>query len=424
MSFVTKTPAEFEAMSEYQKEKYLDEKAKHEQAVIKELAEKSAKEAIEAQKEELEKANQSLIAELTKANDAKLAEFAEKHALQLDDMQKALNRAKVGEINERMKGMSEHIIEKLSTPEGETMVKSFLRGKREGLNLEVDSDSLKAMVTPTGGVAPQFAPIVGGGFDDIQARTVIPVLPTIADIINFIELTPTNATPGFGTVGAGEQKPTLEYDSEVKQSYVRKIAGLLDIADEMMDDVVGFRAWLAYELPKAYLDAESYQIFKGDGAGTNLIGLWYQADPQTLPLGTVTSSSNTIDKICAGITEIRLNKRGTSAVFISPVEWMEILINKDNEDAYTYPIVLRADGVMTIGGVPIYWSNVFNEGEGLVGDFSRGCAIYQRKEMTVAYSSEHKDNFGKNIVTVRLEGRIALVITYPDAFLKLFNTTS
>jgi len=114
-------------------------------------------------------------------------------------------------------------------------------------------------------------------------------------------------------------------------------------------------------------------------------------------------------------------KRATSAVVLSPVQWMEILINKGNTEEYTYPIVLRADGVMTIGGIPIYWSNVFNENEGLVGDFARGAAIFQRKAMEIAYSSEHKDNFGKNIVTIRLEGRVALVIRFPEAFKRLFT---
>lgn len=40
--FIKKTPAEFEALSEYQKEKYLDEKAQHEAKQAKETAETTA----------------------------------------------------------------------------------------------------------------------------------------------------------------------------------------------------------------------------------------------------------------------------------------------------------------------------------------------------------------------------------------------
>lgn len=418
MEFKYKSPAEFEALSEYQKEKYLDDKLKHEAKLADERAEKAAKTAVEAIKADLETAADDKIKGLTEANKKALKELAEKYDQDLEKLQASLKAAKIGEINERLKGASEFILEKLSTEEGEAFLKSFIKGKK--FEFEI---SEKAMLKPVGGVAPQFTDIVGPGHDENHARDLIPVFPTISDLIKFIQFT-VDPDAGFGYTAEGAQKPDLGYDATVQQAIVQKIAGLLDISDEMLDDTVGFRAWIAYELPKAYLDFEDYQIYKGVGGNDAILGLWTQADPQTLPLGSVTQASNTIDKVMAGITEIRMLRRGTSAAVVSPVEWMEILINKGNTDEYTYPIILRADGVMTIGGIPIYWSNCFLENEGLVGDFARGAAIFQRKGMEIAYSSEHKDNFGKNMVTVRLEGRIALVIRMPEAFKKLFTATT
>ena len=419
MSFVKKTPSEFEALSEYQKEKYLDEKSAYEQGLIKEQAEKSAKEAIEAMKEELKAEREAELKGITDANAAALKELADKYELDLAEVTKTLNRAKVGEVNDRAKGVSDFIIEKLSTEEGEGLLKGFFKGRK--LEMEVEE---KAMLKPTGGVAPQFTSVTGPGHDEFHARDIIPVFPTISDVIKFVQFTVDPDADGYGYTAEGGQKPDLGYDSAVEQALVQKIAGLLDVSDEMLEDLVGFRAWIAYELPKAYLDFEDYQIYKGAGGNTAILGLWTQADFQTLPLGSVTSASNAIDKVMAGITEVRMLKRATSAVVLSPVQWMEILINKGNTDEYTYPIILRSDGVMTIGGIPIYWSNVFNENEGLVGDFARGAAIFQRKAMEIAYSSEHKDNFGKNIVTIRLEGRVALVIRFPEAFKRLFTAVT
>lgn len=418
MKFIKKTPAEFEALSEYQKEKYLDEKSAHEADLIKTQAEEAAKAAIEAMKEGLKAERDAELKVVTYANDAALKALAEKHQLDLDEVKATLKRAKVGELEERMKGVSEFIVEKLSTEEGEGLLKGFFKGKK--LEMEV---SEKAMVKPAGGVAPQFTTIVGPGHDEFHARDLIPVFPTISDVIKFVQFA-VDPTKGYNYVAEGQTKPDLGYTSTVEQAIVQKIAGLLDISDEMMDDLVGFRSWIAYELPKAYLDYEDYQMYKGAGGQTAILGLWTQADFQTLPLGSVTLQSNTIDKVMAGITEIRMLKRGTSGVVLSPVQWMEILINKGNTEEYTYPIILRADGVMTIGGIPIYWSNVFLENEGLVGDFARGAAIFQRKAMEIAYSSEHKDNFGRNIITIRLEGRVALVIRFPEAFKRLFTPGS
>lgn len=423
MVFVKKTPAEFEALSEYQKEKYLDEKAQHEAAQIKESADKSAKEAVEAMRGELEKANKELLDGLTKDNDEKLKDLAEKHKLSMEDIEAKMKRAKIGELNTRMKGFSDLITEKLSTDEGVAMIKSFFAGQRESFKAEFTDESvIKAMGVPVGGVAPQFGSIVGPGHDEVHARTVIPVFPTVTNLYKFIQYVVGNdsTNTGFGNVAVGGQKPHLNYIPTVKEAPVRKIAGLLDVPDELIDDVVGFRAWIAYELPKAYLDYEDLQIFKGDGTGENLLGLWYQAANQTFPQGSVVIGSNVIDKTAAGITEVIKLKRTTSAVFVSPVAWLMMVINKGTGSGeYTWPVIFRQDGVMTIAGVPIFWSNVFTDNEGLVGDFAHGTAIMQRMAMNIGYFDQNKDNVEKNVVTIRLEGRLALPIFYPESFKRL-----
>lgn len=429
MAFVKKTPSEFEALSEYQKEKYLDDKAKHEADQTKEAAEKAAKESVEAMREELKVENQKLIDALKAENKEALDALSVENKAKLEEVEAAMKRAKIGEMNARMKGFSEHIVERLSTEEGEKMIKEFFAGRKAQFSLSIGDDAdktfdpaIKALGVPTGGTAPQFTPIVGPGHDEFHARNIIPVFPTNTDLVKFIQYVVDGAATGFATVAAGAQKPTVNYIGTVAEAPVRKIAGLLDVQDELLDDVVGFREWIAYELPKAYMDAEDLQIYKGDGTGTNILGLWYQANNQSFPQGSVTAASNIIDKIVAGITQVRKLKRNTSAVVISAVAWQEIFINKGTTKDYTYPIILDANGVMRIGGIAIYWSNVFNDGEGLVGDFARGCAIWQRKAMQIGYFDQNKDNVEKNVVTIRLEGRIALSINYPESFKRLMLT--
>lgn len=434
--FVYKTAKEFEALTEYQQEKYLDEKRKHEEALNKDAAEKVAKDAIDKMREELKAEQQTLIDKLNDeqkeaiktATEAQAKEYAAK----MEELEVAMKRAKVGEINERMKGFSQHIVDKLSTEEGEKMIKEFFSGQRSKFQMQFGKDELdkdfdpamKAMAVPTNGVAPEYTPIVGPGHDEFHARNLIPVFPTNSNLVRFLQYVLDTEAAGIGTVAAGATKPSTGYVGTAKDAPVRKIAGLLDVQDELMDDVIGFRAWIAYELPKAYLDAEDLQVYKGNGTGENLLGLWYQAGNQSFPQGSVTAASNTIDKVVAGVTQVRKLKRATSAVVLSPVAWQEVFINKGSTKDYTYPIILDAMGVMRIGGVPIYWSNVFADGEGLVGDFARGTAIFQRKAMNIGYFEQNKDNVETNTVTIRIEGRLALPIFYPEAFKKLLLTVT
>lgn len=413
--------AQYDALTEREQVKYELQYESYKENLAEAKAKKAAQEVINEMKLELIEQNKVQLDELSEANKKALAELAEKYDMKVEDLEAKLKQAKISEVKTRMATMSDEIMDKLSTEEGENLLKAFINGQAK--NFKVDLEA-KAMLTPAGGVAPQFTPVVGPGHDDIHARNVIPVFPTLADVIRYVQFTVDPAADGIGTVAPGELKPDMGYLSAVVNANVVKIAGLLDIADEMLDDVVGLRAWLAYELPKAYMDAEDLQIFKGDGTGENLLGLWYQADPQSFPIGSVTAASNTIDKIAAGGTEIRLLKRSANTAFVSPVEYMEIFINKGNTEEYTYPIVLDTRGNVTIAGIIVYWSNVFEEGTGIVGDFSRGAAIFQRKGMELRYSDQHKDNFARNVVTIRIEARIALPIYYPEAFKKLFNATT
>lgn len=406
-------------LTEKQRDFYHKQLKDHEAKLAEKASEKLKQEAIEAAKEAVKESTQSQI-------DAAVKVVKDEYDVKVEKALADMNRAKATHNEMRgIKTIQEEIMEKLSTEEGEAMMKSFIGGQHSKLNIDIES---KAVLKPTGangsGVAPQFTGIVGPGHDSFHARNAIRVFPTSSDLIKYVQMTVDPDATGFTTVAEGAQKPDLGYIANVVDAPVRKIAGLLDVSDEMMDDVVGMRAYWASELPEAYLDAEDAQIFKGDGTGQNLLGLWTQAANQTLPQGSVTAASNAWDLVAAGITEIRKKpiKRNASAVYLSPADYLDLLINKaDGSGEYDYPLsmVQTPDGLLRIGGVPIMWSNIFDDNQGVVGDFARGTAIFQRQGMNIRYFEENKDNVEKNIITIRLEGRIALPIYYPDAFKKL-----
>jgi len=308
--------------------------------------------------------------------------------------------------------MSELIEAKLSTEEGEKLLKEFAQGKRQLFNTDVEATKVLLKPTSNGGyVSPEMAGVYGVGHDVLHARDVLRVLPTMSDVIKFLQLTPDPDADGYGIVEEGAQKPDLGYLSNVVSVEVEKIAGLLDISDEMLDDVVGLRAFLAAELPLAYLDFEDSYIFKSTNGIYTLAQTW-------VPNGNVTAASNAWDILVSARTQVSLNKRRATAAFVSPVLYQELLINKSDENAYTYPIIIDVNGVLRVGNLPIYETNILEDGEFVVGDFATGAAFWQRKAINIRYSDEHKDNFAKNIVTVRVEGRGAITVYKTDAFVK------
>jgi hypothetical protein len=59
-----------------------------------------------------------------------------------------------------------------------------------------------------------------------------------------------------------------------------------------------------------------------------------------------------------------------------------------------------------------------NNRQFLAGDWMLGAQLLLRDDPTVEFSYENQDNFVKNVITVRVEGRDALAIYYPEAFVK------
>lgn len=424
MTFTYKTPAEFEAMSEYQKEKYLDQKAQHEKAEAERVAKDAAKQAVEDALKDVDSkiadAEKRVKEEAEKEAETKITAIKDEYDRKLEEAEKAMNRA--GGKNptaQNAKRMEDLLSEKFESADDQRqLIKDLINGKAE---IEIsNSDMVKVISKPSGSTSPEFVRSVWPGNDSMYGRELVPNYSTRRDTIKFNQYSVNDTLDGIGGVLEGEEKPEFGFNIEPKSEAIIKIAGWVDYTEEMEDDVDGFRSEITREAALAHADVFDYQFYKGNGnQTTQLNGLWESSNLQTFPQGGVTSASNVIDKLVAGLTEIRKNHRGAGAFVVAPSVWQDIYLNKDNGDAYTYPILLNGSGVLSLGGVPVYWSNVFEDGQGIVGDFGRGAAVYTKRGLVLKTSSENKDNFIKNVRTLLVESREAVIKRYADGFLKL-----
>ena len=57
------------------------------------------------------------------------------------------------------------------------------------------------------------------------------------------------------------------------------------------------------------------------------------------------------------------------------------------------------------------------EGEFLVGNFQMAAMLWDREDAVVDISTEDRDNFIKNMVTIRAEERLGLEVSRPEALI-------
>lgn len=252
--------------------------------------------------------------------------------------------------------------------------------------------------------------------DPFQARQIINVGTTNGDTLYYPKVSDTKIGTGpspwdYSSGAKPEFAPTFEpYTSPVEW-----IAGIMRVPVQMLQDI----AWLTSFLQRyAYLelmDAETNQVFNGSGVSPQLLGIMNVASTYagSLTLGF----EQIIDASLAGLGQYNMS---ATHVVLNPADVVPIILNKaDTSGLYNLPtgVVGVVNGRLTINGITVVTTNKMPQGEWLVGDFNQ-VQIVQRLAPQLRFFEQDVDNVQKNMVTIRIEERLALPIFRDNAFIK------
>ena len=268
------------------------------------------------------------------------------------------------------------------------------------------------------GVPKEQAPMVIEPRKPLQMRDLIPVGRTNSNAIEFPQWT--RGDMAAAPVAEGALKPESAITVPTLATVpIRTIAHWVQQSKQLMDDSPAFQTILDQEMRRGLAEEEDDQILLGDGTGQNLTGL--------LPNATTFDQSAATNGIPGGtgateVDVIRWAKLAAAqkyypadAIVLNPEDWARIELLKSTEGSYLF-------SAFTSGAQPRLWGLRVIEnwsipaGQFLVGGFSTGARIWDREQGNVVISTEDRDNFVKNMITIRAEERIALTIYRPDAF--------
>ena len=278
--------------------------------------------------------------------------------------------------------------------------------------------SVKAITTATGSAGGLIRPdrqtdIVGLQRPQLRVRDLLTPGRTEGNSIEFAkQVTRTNnAAP----VAEGAEKPESVYEWVTDDAPVRTIAHWVPVSRQAMDDIPQLESLIDGELRWGLDDAEDAELLLGDGTGQHLEGLYTQATAYSAPI--VIAGATRIDQLRLAILQVELADYAPDGIVIHPSAWAGIELTKDAAGGYIFANPQGIAGPV-LWGRPVVPTKRIGTGNFLTGAFKLAGQIFDRMDTEVRISDQDRDNFIKNMLTVRAEKRLALVVRRPGALVK------
>lgn len=255
----------------------------------------------------------------------------------------------------------------------------------------------------------------------LTIRDVLPASTTNSNLVEFTREASFTNNAGPTVSGSPEAyenvtKPESAMTFSLQTAQVITLAHFIPASKQVLDDAASLQSHINGRLMYGLKLKEETQLLSGTGANHQLNGLITQATAY------VNSSSpnytNEIDIIRDAIRQAHVAEYRPDFLVLNPLDWFSIEIRKVGASDDRYVVGDPNAGLMgpRIWGLPVVVTNSISAGTFLMGS-SMGCEIKDRQQAAVEMSMEDSTNFQKNMVTIRAEERLTLVVYRTEAFL-------
>ena len=261
--------------------------------------------------------------------------------------------------------------------------------------------------------------------------------PVVADLLgsgtisgNAVSYFVEGAAEGdFATVAELGQKPQLHIaDPTQVTDSLKKIAAWWDMSDEMVEDI----PFMVSEINNRGLYmlgmAEEAQLLSGDGLGTNLLGLLNRSGIQTEV--SAIGGADDADALFRAMTKVQTaTGLGSDGIVIHPLDYQRLRLSRDaNEQYYGGGYFSGQYGNGGVPEQPPLWgmktvvTSAIAQGTALVGAFKQAATVYRKGGVRVESTNSDLGKFTSNIITTRVEERVALAARIPSAVVEVTFT--
>jgi HK97 family phage major capsid protein len=221
-------------------------------------------------------------------------------------------------------------------------------------------------------------------------------------------------TNNTGIVAEGGNK--LQNDLTLTQlsAPVYKIAAHFRVSEEALNDLDALSSHIALRGVEKYLNVEDTQLLYGTGS-SQIEGLTVSATDYAMDAYT-DADAQEYDVLIQATRQLRDANFNPTAAMVSIDRFVRMIQRKDSEGRYIMPdpVIFGAQRP-TVLGIPIIATNAMQDDDFLVADFPMMTTLFDREGVNVRFYEQDQDNAIKNLVTVVIEGRLALPTYLPGA---------
>lgn len=277
--------------------------------------------------------------------------------------------------------------------------------------------SITSTTTGEGGVGDGIRPtrlpfIVTPGLRTFTIRDLLMPGRTDSNAIEYVR--ETGFTNAAAPVAELDLKPQSDITFDLLSTPVRTLAHWFGASKQVLDDIPLLQSYIDGRARYGLALVEEAQLLGGSGVGQNLLGIIPQATAFDFTTYARTGDTK-LDRVRRMMLQVRKALYRASAIVMSPTDWADIETIKDANGNY---VVGDPRGAIEkrLWGLPVVDSDAIADGKILVGAFNMGAQVFDREDANVQVSTEDRDNFIRNAVTIRAEERLALTVTRPESF--------
>jgi HK97 family phage major capsid protein len=198
------------------------------------------------------------------------------------------------------------------------------------------------------------------------------------------------------------------------------IAHIMYVHKNTLADEPRLRGLIDRDMIDGVKMVEDAQILWGDGVGDNLTGIMNTSGIQTY---TGLNSDPRTAQIRRAMTRAILAYFVPTGVVMHPLDWEDLELETDDTGAYRLAVNVAVGGEQRVWRMKIVDTPAMTEGRFLLGAFGSGAKLYDREAVNIQVSTENRDMFERNAVTLRAEERVGLVVDRPESFVAGTLTT-